>query len=172
MSLAIQHDRLTTAERFKRTGSFLPKGVAYAINDGRNGLRFVTYADLLKARIERQAAHLRTILDSPRTRWAGFVWTFWTPGLWGFAYRGWWAYIRTIEGDTALNFRGLDTGLIQQAMAMFPCGILPVPQNLDLWMEAFAKEHSHPGRFKKQGLAPVWINVDRVNHRARNLEYA
>ena len=154
-------DGLSMMERMQRTGSFLPKGVAYAISEGRNGLRFVTHADLLQARKARQAYHLEQLLAIPRTRRAGFVWTFWTPGLGGFAYRGWWAYLRTLDGDEPLNFRGLNETLIRQAMGIFPCGVLPFPENLNQWMEAFATEHNRPGRFKKQGLAPVWI--ERLN---------
>jgi len=157
----IVNDGLTMMERMQQTGSFLPRGVAYAISSWHNGLQMVTYADLLLARKERQAAHLKLVLDSPRTRWAGFIWTFWTPGLGGFAYRGWWAYLRTIEGNEPLNFRGLNHHVIQQAMDMFPCGVLPIEENLHQWMEAFGTEHHRPGRFKKQGLAPVWI--ERIN---------
>jgi len=156
----IVNDGLTMMERLKRTGSFLPKGVACAINDGRNGLRMVTYADLLLQRKAKQAAHLKYVLDVPQKRRASFVWTFWTPGLGGVAYRGWWAYLRTLDGDHALNFRGLEKDLIHQAMAMFPCGVLPCLENLDQWMEAFATEHSHPGRFRRQGLAPVWLRAE------------
>ena len=155
--VAVLNDGLAMMERMLRTGSFLPKGVAYAIGEGRNGLQMVTHADLKKARIEKQKAHLKSVLSTQPLRRAGFVWTFWTPGLAGFAFRGWWAYLRTLEGDTALNFRGMQTELISKVMGMFPCGILPSVENLDLWMEAFATEHSHPGRFKKQGLALVWV---------------
>ncbi len=126
--VAVVNDGLTMMERLKRTGSFLPKGVAYGIGNGRNGVKFVTYADLLEARKAKQARHLRWVESVPCARRAGFVWTFWTPGLGGFAFRGWWAYIRTLDGDTALNFRGLETELISQAMCMFPCGVLPVPE--------------------------------------------
>ena len=153
-------DGLTMIQRFERTGSFLPQGVAYAVSNGRNGLRMITYADLLKERKARQARHLAHVTAVPRTRWAAFVWVFWTPGLCGFAYRGWWAYLRTLSGDTALDFRGFNRELIQQAMLMFPCGIFPQAEYFELWKEAFAAEHRRPGRFKKQGLAPVWVQVE------------
>ena len=169
MSAQAQADGLSMMERWERTGSMLPKGIAYAISSGHEGLRMVSYADLLKARKEKQAAHLKYLLDLPPTRWAGFVWVFWTPGIGGFAYRGWWAYLRTLKDDTALNFRGLDTDLIQQAMSMFPCGTLPIPENLEQWMVAFATQFRHPGAFSKQGLARVWIERDSANSRRLNL---
>ena len=136
-------DGMSMIERMKRTGSFLPKGVAYAINNGRNGLEMVTYAQLKVARVARQKAHLNYVLSTGNAlvRRAGFVWVFWTPGLGGFAYRGWWAYLRTLDGDIPLNFRGIKTPLIQAAMEMFPSGILPHADNLHLWMERFAREH-------------------------------
>jgi hypothetical protein len=95
----------------------------------------------------------------PRRRVA-FLWTFYQPGLFGFAYMGWWAYIRTLHQDWKLDkpseweTRGNFTlGLMQQ----FPLGLLPLPENFDRWMEEFGKEYARPGRFKKQGLMLGWV---------------
>jgi hypothetical protein len=57
--------------------------------------------------------------------------------------------------------------LISQAMAMFPCGVLPQPENFDLWKTAFAAEHHRSGRFKKQGVARVWVNFDIHSYMTR-----
>ena len=50
--VAVLNDCLTMMERMLRTGSFLPKGVAYAFREGRNGLRMVTHADLMKKEVD------------------------------------------------------------------------------------------------------------------------
>jgi hypothetical protein len=163
MLTTIQSDGLTMGDRLQRTGSFLPRGVAYAINKGR-GLEMVTYAQLKQARIEKQSEHLRriTAVDWPVRR-AGYLWTFYQPGLFGFAYAGWWAYLRTVEQeDVQLRWDRLhdDEVLALHCMELFPCGLFPIRDNFDLWKEEFGRIYCRPGRFKKQGLAPVWVTVN------------
>jgi hypothetical protein len=148
-------------QRLERTGSFLPKGVAYGIGGGPNGVKFVTYADLKAQRVQRQRERLRLLLQQPAypIRRAAFVWTFYQPGLFGFAYMGWWAYLRMIgERDEQISWDRLGGGdLALQCMKLFPCGVLPFRENFRQWMEAFGREYSRPGRFILQGLAPIWL---------------
>ena len=158
-------DGLTMMERLERTGSFLPKGVAFAINQGY-GLKFVTYADLKQQRIDKQRRHLEYVTSVREGRRAGFIWVFHQPH---WIYHGWWLYLRVLgRGDIRIE-PGIGYSfpdLARQAMEMFPCGIIPVADNFELWKEAFAAAYRRPGRFRKQGLAPVWINGDRLE-RAR-----
>ena len=157
-------DGLTMMERLERTGSMLPEGVAYAINDWRNGLQMVTYAQIKANRIQRQKEHLKHVRSvTAPVRRAGFVWVFYTPGLGGGLMRGWWTYLRTLDGNQALDFRTHDYSLLEIAMKTFPCGVLPTLDNQGLWKEAFARQFARPGRFRKQGLAPVWIHLDGWN---------
>ena len=161
MSAAIQNDGLNMMERMKRTGSFLPKGVAYATNYGGR-LEFVTYAQLKVARMKRQAEHLRQVLtiETPVRR-AAYLWTFYQPGLFGFAYMGWWAYLRICgqrdDHQLRLDIVGSEDQLVLRCMELFPCGILPILDNFDLWKEAFGSQYRRPGRFAKQGLVPIWV---------------
>ena len=88
-------DGLSMIERFNRTGSFLPRGVKFCING-----EMVTYAQLKSERVERQREHLREVeaIETPIRR-AAYLWTFYQPGLFGFAYMGWWAYLRICGHD-------------------------------------------------------------------------
>jgi hypothetical protein len=45
-------------------------------------------------------------------------------------------------------------------MELFPCGLFPIQDNFDLWKEEFGRMYCRPGRFKKQGLAPVWVTIN------------
>ena len=157
-------------QRYERTGSFLPAGVAYAINDGPNGLRMVTYSDLKAQRIARQRVHLESVESVPERRRAAFIWAFYQPGLFGCAYMGWWAYLRVCGHPSAMKLQwntvnGHDL-LARRCMELFPCGFLPLSENFDAWKEAFGIQYRRPGRFKKQGLAPVWITYSegRITH--------
>jgi hypothetical protein len=121
----------------------------------------ITYAQLKAEQVKRQAEHLRRILaiETPCRR-AAYLWTFYQPGLFGFAYAGWWVYLRIIGmEDVQLRWDiiGGQDVLLQQCMETFPCGVFPVRENFDLWKEAFGSQYRHPGRFKNQGLAQVWV---------------
>lgn len=145
-------------ERLDRTGSFLPRGVSHCING-----EMVTYAQLKAERVKRQQAHLGRVLsiDWPVRR-AAYLWTFYQPGLFGFAYAGWWAYLR-IMGQEDVQLRwdiiGGQDVLLQQCMEAFPCGVFPIRENFGLWKEAFGSQYRRPGRFKDQGLTPVWVTL-------------
>lgn len=134
-----------------------PKEVAF-IQDGKR----VSWAEVKSIRIDRQARHLREV-----TRWEGsvrhaaFVWVFYQPGLFGFAYMGWWLYLRTLHHDWKFDLRLARQGLSAlDIMRRFPCGVLPMEENFEAWKTAFATQNSRPGRFRKQGLLPVWVTCN------------
>lgn len=89
-----------------------------------------------------------------------FVWIFHNNT---FFFSGWWIYIKTLKHDYGINFRHeRDEKNIQMAMAMFPCGVLPVVENFDRWAERFAKQYPHVGfkRKKNQGLRICHCTID------------
>jgi len=160
---AVVDDGLNMIERVRKTGSFLPRGVKYATNYGGR-LEFVTYAQLKAERIKRQREHLRQVetVETPVRR-AAYLWTFYQPGLFGFAYMGWWAYLRILgqRDDHKLRWDivGSEDQLALRCMELFPCGVLPMRENFDLWKEEFGREYRRPGRFKDQGLVPIWVTL-------------
>lgn len=124
-----------------------PKDVAMIVNGER-----ITYAQLLKERKEQQRKHLSRSLEcnSPVRR-AGFIWVFYVEGP---IYGGWHLYIRSLKKDWWLH----ETDEIAlEIMELFPCGLLPIPENFYRWKEAFGVTYARPGRFKKQALVPCWI---------------
>ena len=157
-------DGLSMIERFHQTGSFLPRGVKFVINGEP-----VTYAQLKAERkaerIKRQREHLRQILisDSPVRR-AAFLWCFYQPGLFGFAYAGWWAYLRICgereDHQLRWDIVGAEDKLVQRCMELFPCGVLPIRENFETWKEEFGRQYRNPGRFKDQGLVPIWVKFN------------
>ena len=134
-----------------------PKEIAFVENGKR-----VTWAQLKAERVERQRKHLREV-EATRcpVRHAAYVWVFYQPGIFGFAFMGWWLYVRTATQSWGFSFRSFENGITTlDIMRQFPCGVLPATENFEQWKMAFAKEHWRPGRFKKQGLLPVWIESD------------
>lgn len=92
---------------------------------------------------------------------AGFVWVFEVPG---FFFGGSWLYIKTLSHDYGISFgRGeYNKELIVKSMELFPCGIIPIYENFEVWMKAFAKQYKHVGfkRKKNQGIAKCWCKID------------
>jgi hypothetical protein len=138
-----------------------PKEIAFVENG-----KPVTYAQLLTERKKRQAEHLSRVLDiQPPRRIAAYVWVFLCPGIGGFAFYGYWLYIRALGKDWWIDgrswFRESEHGrnFTLDLMGQFPCGLLPIFENFDRWKEAFAKTYSRPGRFKKQGLVLGWVEL-------------
>lgn len=157
---AVLNDGLNMIERFNQTGSLLPRGVKCCING-----EMVTYAQLKAERVKRQREHLHqvTTVETPVRR-AAYLWTFYQPGLFGFASMGWWAYLRILgqRDDHKLrweDFVGDEDQLALHCMQLFPCGVFPARENFDLWKEAFGSQYRRPGRFKYQGLAPIWVTL-------------
>ncbi len=115
----------------------------------------VTYKELKAERVKEQAEHLEYILrnTSPVKR-AAYIWVFFNPH---FPYEGWHLYLRTIKDDWWI--RDCDE-LALSIMRMFPCGLLPIPENFHRWKKAFAKTYARPSkRGIKQGMVIGWVEV-------------
>src|SRR3954465_1614118 len=110
-----------------------PKDIAYVENG-----KAVTYAQLKAAKSARQARHLSEIMADGPVRQAAYLWVFYQPGLFGFAYAGWWLAIRTLRHDWTFSFRHWereDDLTTIKVMRQFPCGVLPVKENFEIWKE-------------------------------------
>lgn len=88
-----------------------------------------------------------------------FVWVFLNNS---FLFGGWYAYIKTVRREYALNFRNINEKIVERIMELFPCGILASLAFFERWMEEFAEEYHHDGLGgrKKQGLVKCWCVVD------------
>lgn len=139
-------------------GVVWPKHIAQIV-DGKP----VTFAELLDRKRERQGERLtRKLFDwnGEETR-AAYLWTFYQPGLFGFVYMGWWAYIRTLNDSYQISVRDIGCDFALSVMAQFPCGVIPIRENFRQWAEAFGGTYARPGRFKQQGLVLGWIHLKR-----------
>lgn len=152
-------DGLSMIERLQKTGSMLPKGVAYGING-----RWITWAEVKAERVKRQSTRLARILEIPQPeRCAGYVWTFFVPGM---IYGGWHLYLRTLGQEWWLSERRYPhTELIDSLMAIFPCGMLPIRENFYDWKEAFAHTYSRGKRGRRpQGVVFGWVLFGSSNY--------
>lgn len=80
-------------------------------------------------------------------------------------FSGWWIYIKTLHKDFGINFRAeTDWGLVEKAMAIYPCGVLPNRSFFSVWAQIFANYYKHVGFKRKwyQGLSKAYcvINED------------
>ena len=123
----------------------------------------VTWKQINAGKTERQNRRLQWKRERGPFRCAAYLWTFYQPGLFGFAYAGWWAYLWTVKewwklsfDEGSYRFKGVD------AMRLLPLGFLPIKQNFEPWMEEFARVYNRPGRFEKQGLLIGWAEAE--NH--------
>jgi hypothetical protein len=124
-----------------------PKEIACFVNE-----KAVTFAQLRAEQKERQSKRLQDIQRSfEPVHQAAFIWVFFVPGA---IYGGWHLYVWTLKHSWWLK---RPEGVALDIMRAFPAGVLPAPENFYQWKAAFAKQYSRPGRFKKQGLIPVWI---------------
>ena len=147
-----------------------------AVSASREGVgrawHFRTVGDVLREKRERMEAALRRKRQEGIVeRWAVFVWAFWCPGIGGFAFRGWWLYLRGIGGDTlpAGGTKGSFGGdLLRRVRELFP---VPGQQTLygpisdEDYAEAFAAKYRRGtdcGR--PQGLAACWASIDEWGH--------
>ena len=133
-----------------------PKELACIVNGDR-----ITWAQLKAERVKRQRARMCSIdrMNINPIRHAAYVWVFYQPGLFGFAYQGYWLAIRTLNHTWTLGFKGgcsIGIGIVD-IMKMFPCGFLPLIENYEKWKKEFIRQYYRPGRFKKQGMVPVWV---------------
>lgn len=115
-----------------------------------NGRR-IYKADVLAAKRERQARRLAWIRQRTEPRRVPcFVWVFDNGPV--FPYGGTWLYIRTAK--RSYRIEGRPDRLHQMAlkiMALFPCGLEPVIENVREWRDAFILEHSRPTKKRPSG---------------------
>jgi hypothetical protein len=145
-----------------------PKDVA-CIVDGRR----ITYTELKAKKAEETRKRLRQIERPETVRHAAHVWVYYQPGLFGFCYQGTWLSLRTLKDCWTFEFRGSDYARGTTAidiMRLFPCGILPTMDNFEIWKEAFIKRYRKPGRFKRQGMVPVWAEYEYDGGRPMRVE--
>jgi len=139
-----------------------PEGAVAAWQDHFYGpWQFRLMSDVLRDKKERMELNLSLKRDYGKTEIRPlYVWVFWCPGFFGFAYRGWWTY---------LIGRGIDSGkylrhnrkLMSRIMELFPS-----PKTLfgnlsfDEWMQWFVK-HYQRGLWcgKPQGKSAVWAEI-------------
>lgn len=125
--------------------------------------QFTTKADVRRRKIkemERSLWHKREYGVVERR--ALYVWVFWCPGLFGFAYRGWWLYYigRGIESGKYLE---RDKDMMAQITRLFPVLAPDLFGHLDMheWKQVFVRRYRR-GFWcgKPQGKAPVWAEVE------------
>jgi hypothetical protein len=124
----------------------LPVDVAYiVIQDGqfigcKPERKLVKWSEIHEKRRREQEIHLKclrmpdTIIIKPC-----FVWVFYNSQ--DFPFGGWWLYVRTLKEDFPIGFRGQNAEFEIKIMQMFPCGVIPLKENIDIWCEAFEKQY-------------------------------
>lgn len=145
-----------------------PEDAVSASREGFGGdWHYRTVADVLREKRERQEGALRQKrAEGVIQRRAVFVWSFWCPGVAGFAFRGWWMYLRGIGGTLiGGGHKGsLGPELFAQVRPLFPVRgqtTLFGPIRNEDYAEAFASAYqrgTHCGR--PQGLAPCWAVIE------------
>lgn len=125
--------------------------------------KFTTRADILHKKRERMEQHLWLKREYGVThRQPVYVWVFWCPGFFGFAYRGWWIYLIGNNGIESGKYIERDTKTISRLMELFPL-IEPTlygPPCLEKWKKEFVKRYQRGSWCgKPQGKSPVWAEV-------------
>lgn len=144
----------------------LPKDVAHVeIGQGGFGVkpeyRYVYWKELMDKKREKQHDELngKRFSEKNVTKPA-FIRVFFNDT---FLFYGWFIYIVCHKKDWGINFRDqYDKALIVRAMEMYPCGVLPMYDNFEIWAAAFAGQYPHIGfkRKSKQGLAKCTATID------------
>jgi len=140
-----------------------PEGAVSASQDHMYGpWKFRFMSDVLREKKERQEDNLlRKRQSGPPEIRALYVWVFWCPGLFGFAYRGWWTYLIG-RGISYGRYLSRDKDLVDRIMELFPSEhSLFGKGDFDEWMQWFVKHHQR-GKWcgKPQGKAPVWAEIE------------
>ena len=126
--------------------------------------KFTTRSDVLRARKERMQHQLWWKRDYGTTEIrALYVWVFWCPGAFGFAFRGLWTYLvgigRKYNGG---GIKGNVVGrLLDEVISLFPLvdkPLFPDWRYYNQWQEEFIKKY--PTRKKRSGKAPIWAEVE------------
>ncbi len=139
---------------------------------GAEEWRDLTWDEVMQRRRERQAEQLERIRgrNSKPTVLPCYVWTFFNRQ--DFPFHGWYCYVVTREfGDVAVRGKhGDNEPLRESIMTEIPCGLLPMAENFEAWMAAFARKH--PRRQpafsrghrdpRKSGCHLGWLNDERT----------
>ncbi len=132
-----------------------PRDAALKVGDHRapGGFRFITWGELHRHRQQRDQERLafKRRVDEPASR-PCYVWTFDNGPI--IPYGGWWCYVVMLNDRIGVNFRGLNEELALSIIQAVPCGLLPLLENFDQWMEAFAEQHprKHPKDPRRAGV--------------------
>lgn len=112
----------------------------------------VTWADIHKKRTERININISHKRNFIKTVQPAIIWVFYNEN---FLFHGWYVKIRTLKNSFYLNWKTYDRNIIERAMSLYNCGIIPSAEFENQWFESFAKTYhtnSFGGR-KKQGTA-------------------
>lgn len=108
--------------------------------------RHITKSDILAQKKTRQARRLAFIRSrtEPIIK-PCFIWTFCNEYSHSWIYAGWWLYIRTHQGDFRMGVKGVsDREMTLKVMHLYPCGLLPILENYDVWKQTFAERYPKP----------------------------
>jgi hypothetical protein len=120
----------------------------------------ITKQDILNWKRERQAKELQRKRQPSRVGIRPCViWTFYNQP---FPYGGWWLWVKTLKDDWGIGWRGQYYDMIPKIMALYPCGLLPMRENFNVWKAAFAEQYPYPTRKRpeKQGMVVAWAKVN------------
>lgn len=80
-------------------------------------------------------------------------------------FGGWYIYIVTINKEWSINFRqDRNKDLIILAMELFPCGIIPMIENFEIWCKTFCKFNPKISkRRKNEGVKFCIVEIDKYN---------
>ena len=162
--------RLRLREHLKSTGvrvdqlpSFDPPEDAVSAYHGSmyEPYEYTTKADILKRKRESMESRLRIKREYGLThRRPLYVWVFWCPGAFGFAYRGWWLYLIGRGISTSKYFER--STMCSTIMSLFPIvePNLFGPPDIEQWKAEFVRRYQR-GLWcgKPQGKAPIWVEV-------------
>ncbi len=149
LDLNNQETKRKLREAFKRL-DFSPGGRGFLTNYPPdvvavvNG-RMVTKTDILNNKRHRQSLQLqaRRSTDTPIIK-PCFVWVFYNdPKIYPF-YSGWYLYIRTLRRDYPIGFKRQNLKFRVPIMRLFPCGLLPMIENFEVWLQKFARIYHRP----------------------------
>lgn len=130
--------------------SAYPPDVCYVVN----GIP-ITRADILRGKQQRQARLLdRKRRPSESVVKPGLVWVFDNGPI--IPYGGTWLYVRTLKKEWRIE----DNQTRLQIMATYPCGLLTMIENYDLWKSRFIKFYNRPDCRRPQGLAVCRVQIN------------
>jgi len=114
----------------------------------------ITRADILRGKQERQARQLaRKRQPFDYIIKPAFVWVFDNGPI--IPYGGKWLYLRTLKQEYQIR----DSRTRLQIMSVFPCGLLPMIENYEIWKQAFISYYCRPDHRRPQGLAICHVRL-------------